>query len=132
MWSSHRESFRCSGDLRSQDIGIDPASSIQPSVWSDKILFRHTHEDEFVFILVGEVILVEDGGESVLRAGDCAAFPKGTGNGHHLINRSESPAAYLEIGSRHLEDMSTCSDIDLLRSNVDGRFLHKNGSPYTY
>ena len=55
-----------------------------------------------------EVTLVEDGGETLLRAGDCAAFPKGTGNGHHLINRSSAIAVYLEVGSRHPDDLTTC------------------------
>ena len=90
----------------------------------------HSHEDEFVYMLEGEVILVEDNGETVLRAGDCAAFPKGTGNGHHMINRSNVMAAYLEVGSRSSRDLTTCSDIDMMSSNADGRFVHKDGTPY--
>jgi uncharacterized cupin superfamily protein len=75
--------------------------------------------------------LVEDDGETVLRAGDCAAFRKGTGNGHHLINRSGEMAIYLEIGSRMPEDVTTCSDIDMMSTNADGRFVYKDGTPYT-
>ena len=90
----------------------------------------HTHEDEFVYVLEGEVTLIEDGGETVLRAGDCAAFPKGTGNGHHLINKSKETAVYLEVGSRQPADLTTCSDIDMMSSNADGRFVHKDGTPY--
>ena len=59
------------------------------------------HEDEFVYVLEGELTLIEDDGETLLRAGDCAAFPKSTGNGHHLINKSDAMAVYLEVGSRH-------------------------------
>ena len=65
-----------------------------------------------------------------LRAGDCAAFPKASGNGHHLQNRSASVAVYLEVGSRHPEDLTTCSDVDMMSANRDGRFVHKDGTPY--
>ena len=93
---------------------------------------RHWHEkeDEFVFILRGEVVLIEDDGETVLKAGDCAAFPKNTGNGHHMVNRSGETAVYLEVGSRQPDDMTTCSDVDLKSANADGRFVHKDGTPY--
>src|SRR5262245_49748464 len=90
----------------------------------------HSHEDEFVYVLEGEVVLVEDQGETVLRAGDCAAFAKGSGNGHHLINRSGKVVVYLEVGSRQPEDLTTCSDIDMMSANADGRFTHKDGTPY--
>ena len=75
-------------------------------------------------------MLIEDGGETVLRAGDFAAFPKGTGNGHHMVNRSYRLAVYLEVGSRQPEDLTTCSDIDMMSANSDGRFVHKDGTPY--
>jgi len=91
----------------------------------------HENEDEFVYVLAGEVVLCEDGGETVLRAGDCAAFPKGTGNGHHLINNSGAMAVYLEVGSRAPADVTTCSDIDMMSTNADGRFVHKDGTPYS-
>ena len=80
--------------------------------------------------LKGELTLVEDDAETLLRAGDCAGFPKGTGNGHHLKNRSSVVALYLEVGSRNPNDLTTCSDIDMMSSNVDGRFVRKDGSPY--
>jgi uncharacterized cupin superfamily protein len=114
------------GNLR--DFGVN-LMTLPPGGWSSQ---RHWHsdEDEFVYVLEGEVILVEDGGESVLRAGDCAAFPKGTGNGHHMINRSAATAVYLEVGSRNPNDLATCSDIDMKSSNADGRFVHKDGMPY--
>lgn len=90
----------------------------------------HSHEDEFVYVLEGELTLVEDGGETVLRAGDCAAFPKGSGDGHHLINRSQTTAVYLEVGSRSPDDLTTCSDVDMMSDARDGRFTHKDGAPY--
>jgi uncharacterized cupin superfamily protein len=90
----------------------------------------HSHEDEFVYVISGELVLVEDTVETVLRSGECAAFPKGSGNGHHLQNRSTIQAVYLEVGSRHPDDLTTCSDIDLMSSNRNGTFVHKDGAPY--
>jgi uncharacterized cupin superfamily protein len=103
---------------------------LPPGQWSAQ---RHWHhfEDEFVYVLEGEVTLIEDGGETVLRAGDCAAFAKGSGDGHHLINRSGAMAVYLEVGSRQPADLTTCSDIDMMSANADGRFVHKDGAPYS-
>lgn len=89
----------------------------------------HSHEDEFVYVLEGELVLIENEGETLLRAGECAAFPKNSGNGHHLINRSDATATYLEIGSRSPQDLTTCSDIDMMSANADGRFVRKDGSP---
>ncbi len=87
---------RRSGGLRNFGINL---MTLPPGGWSSQRHW-HSHEDEFVHLLEGELTLVEDGGETVLRAGDCAAFPKGTSNGHHLINRSAATAVYLEVGSR--------------------------------
>ena len=70
------------------DFGIN-LMTLPPGGWSSQRHW-HSHEDEFVYVLEGELTLVEDGGETLLRAGDCAAFPKGSGNGHHLINRSSA------------------------------------------
>ena len=83
-----------------------------------------------MYVLEGELTLVEDDAETLLRAGDCAAFPKGTGNGHHLKNQSSVMAVYLEVGSRKPNDLTTCSDIDMMSSNADGRFVRKDGTPY--
>jgi uncharacterized cupin superfamily protein len=80
-------------------------------------------------VLEGVVTLIEVGGETELHAGDCATFPKGTGNGHHLINRSSTMAVYLEVGSRNPHDLTTCSDIDMMSSNADDGFVHKDGTP---
>jgi uncharacterized cupin superfamily protein len=102
---------------------------LPPGGWSSQRHW-HSHEDEFVFLLEGELILVEDRGETLLRAGDAAAFPKGSGDGHHMINRSGAVAVYLEVGSRSPDDLTTCSDIDMMSANADGRFVHKDGTPY--
>lgn len=110
------------------DFGVN-LMHLPAGAWSSQRHW-HSHEDELVFILEGEVTLVEDEGETLLRAGDCAAFPKGTGNGHHMINRSGSTAVYLEVGSRHPDDVTTWSDADGKSSNADGRFVHKDGRPY--
>ncbi len=104
-------------------------SRLPPGAWSSQ---RHWHsdEDEFVYVLEGEAALIEEGGETVMQAGDCATFPKGTGNGHHMINRSCARAVYLEVGSRNPRDLTTCSDIDMMSFNADGRFVHKDGTAY--
>lgn len=83
---------------------------LPPGNWSSQ---RHWHsdEDEFVYVIEGEVTLIEDGGETVLRAGDFAAFPKGSGSGHHMINRSDAMAVYLEVGSRSPADTTTSESI---------------------
>jgi uncharacterized cupin superfamily protein len=103
---------------------------LPPGAWSSQRHW-HSHEDEFVYVLEGELTLIEDGGETVLRAGDCAAFRKNSGDGHHLINRSGVTAVYLEVGSRQPADVTTCSDVDMMSTNADGRFLHKDGAPYS-
>jgi len=110
------------------DFGVN-RMTLPPGGWSSQRHW-HSHEDEFVYVLEGELVLVEDGGETLLRAGECAAFPKGSGNGHHLINRSAQLAVYLEVGSRHPLDLTTCSDIDMMSANADGLFVHKDGRPY--
>jgi uncharacterized cupin superfamily protein len=95
---------------------------------------RHWHEaeDELVYVLSGEVVLCEDGGETVLRAGDAAGFKAGVPNGHCLINRSREDAVYLEIGTRAARERVDYPDIDLRleRAESGGRFLHKSGEPY--
>lgn len=110
------------------DFGVN-LMRLPPGNWSSQRHW-HSHEDEFVFVLEGELTLVEDGGQTVLRAGECAAFAKGSGDGHHLINHSDTTAVYLEIGSRHPDDVTTCSDVDLMSTNADGRFVRKDGTPH--
>ena len=113
------------GGLR--DFGVN-LMTLPPGGWSSQRHW-HSHEDELVYVLSGELTLIEDQGRTTLRAGDCAAFPKGTGNGHHLVNESAAVATYLEVGSRHPDDLTTCSDVDLMSANADGRFVRKDGTP---
>lgn len=92
----------------------------------------HTTQDELVFVLEGSPTLVTDAGERVLHPGHCAGFRAGTGDGHHLVNRSSSDVVYLEVGDRLPGDAATYPDDDLAASFVDGawRFTHRDGTPY--
>lgn len=110
------------------DFGVN-LMRLPPGAWSSQRHW-HTHEDEFAYVMTGELVLVEDGGETILRSGECAAFPKNSGNGHHLLNRSEATAVYLELGSRSAEDVIYGSDVDMRSASSDGRFTHKDGTPY--
>jgi uncharacterized cupin superfamily protein len=96
---------------------------------------RHWHakQDEFIYVLEGEVTLVTNNGEQILTAGMAAGFPAGVADGHHLINRSNSEAVYLEIGDRTSDDEVTYPDVDLVaKHSLNGlRFTHKDGSLYT-
>jgi uncharacterized cupin superfamily protein len=111
------------------DFGVN-LLRLPAGAWSSQ---RHWHcaEDEFVYVLEGEVVLVTDAGEETLRAGDCAGFKAGVKDGHHLQNRSQQDAVALEIGSRKVaEDEGEYPDIDLcFRKNRAG-FFRKDGTPY--
>jgi uncharacterized cupin superfamily protein len=89
-------------------------------------------EDEFIYVVDGELVLVTDAGEEMLAPGMAACFPANDGNGHHLINRSDKPATYLEVGTRSQVEDVVYPDIDLLLERRDGvsRFLRKSGEPY--
>jgi uncharacterized cupin superfamily protein len=102
---------------------------LPPGAWSSQ---RHWHsaEDEFVWVVEGEVVLVTDEGEEVLRGGDCAGFKAGDANGHHLQNRSNREATLLEIGGRQPgTDRVEYSDIDLKWSDARG-YTTKDGAAY--
>jgi len=92
----------------------------------------HQYEDEFVYMLEGEVVLAEDGGETILKPGDAAGWKAGTANGHRLINRTSRDAVFLEIGTRAPRERVDYPDIDM-RAERDGkslRYVHKDGTPY--
>jgi uncharacterized cupin superfamily protein len=95
---------------------------------------RHWHakQDEFIYILEGEVTLVTDAGRQKLSHGMAAGFPAGKTDGHQLVNETDKPVLYLEIGDRTPEDGATYSDVDMSARMVDGSwvFTHKGGSPY--
>ena len=96
---------------------------------------RHTHmcEDEFIYIIEGEPVLVTNAGETPLRPGMCAGFKAGSGDAHHLINRTGHDVAYLEIGDRNPGDTVIYPDDDIGRAlTADGQriFVHADGRPY--
>jgi len=104
---------------------------LPPGAWSSQ---RHWHleQDEFVYVLSGEIVLVTDDGEEVLKPGDCAGFKAGDKDGHHLQNRGASDALVLEIGTRPKSDRGEYSDIDMAFDTGSGAiYLHKDGTPYT-
>jgi len=92
---------------------------------------RHHVQDEFVYVVCGELVLVHDAGEAVMTAGMCAGFPHGA-SAHHLLNRSNTPASYIEIGDRLPGDWADYPEDDLKAVKTEGgwSFLHKDGSPY--
>jgi uncharacterized cupin superfamily protein len=90
----------------------------------------HSHEDEFVTVVSGELTLVTDEGETLMRAGDCAAFPAGRPDGHHLINRGWGNALFLVVGSRIPQDRVEYVGIDLVYDSAGDRYTHRDGTPY--
>ena len=92
----------------------------------------HENEDEFIYVLEGELALIEDNGETLLGPGDCAGFKAGVSNGHQLVNKSQHDARYLEIGTRAAMERGHYPDVDLIfeRDERGMRFLHKSGEPY--
>lgn len=96
---------------------------------------RHAHatQDEFIYILEGHPTLITDAGETELAPNMCAGFRHGTGDGHHLVNRTESDVLYLEVGDRSAGDSVSYPDDDMQAVFGDDRkwhFLHKDGTPY--
>jgi uncharacterized cupin superfamily protein len=110
------------------DFGVN-LLTLPPGAWSSQ---RHWHsaEDEFVYVMSGEVTLITDKGEQVLRAGDFAAFAKGDKDGHHIVNRSAGVATMLEVGTRSSDDFCTYPDIDLVIDSKLGWYAHKDGKSY--
>ena len=106
--------------------------TLQPGALSS---LRHWHraEDEFVMVTEGCCVLVQDEGESLLRPGDCAAFPAGDPNGHHFINRSDKVARFLVEGSKSSHEVTTYSDHDLVAEATTGkaRFTYRDGSDFS-
>lgn len=108
--------------------------TLDPGVWSSQRHW-HTHEDEFVWVLEGEVVMITDTDRQVMRAGDCAGFPAGCTDGHHFINESSEPAKLLVVGSRDDRDACGYPDIDLRLepgrySAPNPLYTHKDGTPY--
>lgn len=110
------------GDFGVSHVTLKPGGISSQRHWHDAV-------DEFLVMIDGEAVLVEEGSETVLRAGDCATFPKGAANGHHLINRTEMDCTFIAVGS---PDSGQCHypDIDLLWDSASGIYRHKDGTPY--
>jgi uncharacterized cupin superfamily protein len=104
-------------------------SVIPPGGWSSQRHW-HSHEDEFVWVVEGELTLVTTAGEEILRRGDGAAFKAGDPDGHHLVNRSDRPAKVLEIGNSDPRDRCVYPDIDMVAEPEAAGYSHRDGSPY--
>ena len=107
--------------------------TLSPGSWSSQRHW-HSHEDEFVYVLEGEVVLVTDAGEDTLRPGDAAGFKAGERDGHHFQSRGTAPAKLLIVGSRHDADHGEYSDIDMKflpgRYSGGGGYRRKDGSKF--
>jgi uncharacterized cupin superfamily protein len=108
------------------DFGVSHVT-LKPGAWSSH---RHWHdgEDEFVVMLEGEAVLVEDDGRTVLKPGDCAAWPKGSTNGHHLRNEGDRDCVFIVIGGG-TNTGGGYSDIDMMFT-ADSRYVHRDGTHY--
>jgi uncharacterized cupin superfamily protein len=104
---------------------------LQPGASSSE---RHWHkiEDEFIYVVDGEITLVDEAGEHLLKTGMCAGFKAGVPNGHKLVNKSAAPATYLEIGTRSAEELATYPDADMIgiKENHKFRFTRRDGTPF--
>ena len=122
---------RALGDAFGLDqFGVN-LTTLAPGTFSS---IRHWHEkeDEFIYVVDGEITLVDDDGEHVLTPGMCAGFKAGVTNGHCLVNRSTRPARCIEIGTRSPDENPTYPDHDIKAQKVGGKwsFTRKDGSPY--
>ena len=125
-----RERKRLGNAVGLDQFGVN-LSRLKPGAASSQ---RHWHknEDELVYVLEGELVLVEDGGETVLKPGDAAGWKANVPNGHCLINRTDRDAVYLEIGSRAAHEVASYPDIDMRAERDDRgmRYVRKDGTPY--
>jgi uncharacterized cupin superfamily protein len=104
---------------------LDPGAESSMRHW-------HTRQDEFIYVIEGEITLVTDSGRQKLTPGMAAGFPAGKADGHQFVNETMKPVLYLEIGDRTPGDGAAYTDVDLAARSVDGKwvFTHKDGSPY--
>jgi uncharacterized cupin superfamily protein len=125
-----RERKRLGSAVGLDQFGVN-LTTLKPGAAS---ALRHWHqkEDELVYMLEGEVVLIEDQGETLLKPGDAAGFKADSGTGHHLVNRTKHDAVYLEIGTRSKHERVEYPDVDLVlvRDDKGARYTHKNGNPY--
>jgi uncharacterized cupin superfamily protein len=124
-----RERWRLGDGAGLGQFGVN-LMRLPPGAWSSQRHW-HTAEDEFVWVLEGEVVLVTDAGEELLRAGDCAGFKAGVADGHHLQNRSDRPALVLEVGARRpAEDATHYSEADMQFARGSVTPTRRDGSPF--
>ena len=121
-WSRRLGAVAALEDFGISHVTLDPGGISSQRHW-------HEAEDEVVIMLVGEAVLIEDGEETKLRAGEIAAFPKGVANGHHLVNRSDQSCVFVAIGRTAASDCHY-PDVDLRLDGASGRFTRKDGTAY--
>ena len=104
---------------------LDPGAESSMRHW-------HAKQDEFVYVVEGEITLVTDAGRQKLRPGMAAGFPAGKADAHQLVNETQKPVLYLEIGDRTPGERASYPDVDLAMRTADGKivFTHKDGSPF--
>ena len=106
-------------------------TTLPPGQWS---ALRHWHreEDEFIYVVSGELVMIDDDGEHILKAGMCAGFPAGVQNGHHVVNNSDQPASFIEIGTRSATEHAEYPDEDLIADKDENgfRFSNRKGESY--
>jgi uncharacterized cupin superfamily protein len=104
---------------------LEPGSGSSVRHW-------HHNQDELVYMLSGEAVLIENDGETILRPGDVATFKAGVANGHTIINRGTVDAIFLEVGTRTSDEIAEYPDVDMRAEQIAGvmRFTHKDGSPF--
>jgi uncharacterized cupin superfamily protein len=129
-WMTGRRSLQLgrAGGLTQFGVNI----TILPPGARSSLRHWHLNEDEFVMVLEGELTLVTDAGEHLMRAGDCAAFPAGQPEGHTLVNRSAAEGRFLVVGTRAPHEVCTYTDVDLKVEMQGGeaRFSRRDGTPY--
>jgi uncharacterized cupin superfamily protein len=125
-----RERRRLGNAAGLDQFGVN-LTTLKPGA-SSSLRHWHEKEDELIYMLEGEAVLIEDGGETVLQAGDAAGFKADSRDGHHLVNRTTHNAVYLEVGTRSRHERVEYPDVDLIavRDEKGMRFTRKNGDPY--
>jgi uncharacterized cupin superfamily protein len=125
-----RERKRLGNAAGLDQFGVN-LTTLKPGA-SSALRHWHEREDEFIYMLEGELVLIEDEGETLLKPGDAAGFKANSGNGHHLVNKSNRDAVYLEVGTRSKLERVEYPEADLLvvRDDKAFRYTHKNGDPY--
>lgn len=109
-------------DFGASHVTLKPGAASSQRHW-------HEGEDEMVVMLAGEAVLIEEEGETVMRPGDVAAFPKGVANGHRLVNRSGEDCIFVAIGGPTASDCHY-PDIDMRLDGASRRFTRRDGTPY--